>query len=149
VVLLESVDGRIHLAEAKEAFKGGKPVFIDKPVAGTLPEAIAVYELARKNKVSCFSSSSSRFGADLRAEIFRAIQAAGCRAVGDVGSGLGSLDWAGFRALLDLRRRAILRAVDLRCFDWCRAGGGALDLRSGSLAWALDLVQLGACLRAA
>jgi hypothetical protein len=83
VVLLESVDGRIHLAEAKEAFKGGKPVFIDKPVAGTLPEAIAVYELARRNKVPCFSSSSSRFGADLRALL-------GNEAVGDV---IGATTW--------------------------------------------------------
>ena len=38
VVLLESVDGRIHLQEAREIFKAGKPVFIDKPLAGTLAE---------------------------------------------------------------------------------------------------------------
>lgn len=83
VVLLESVDGRIHLAEACEAFKGGKPVFIDKPVAGTLPEAIAVFELARQSKVPCFSSSSSRFGADLRALL-------GNEEVGDV---IGATTW--------------------------------------------------------
>jgi len=65
VVLLESVDGRIHLQEAKEIFKSGKPVFIDKPVAGTLAEAIAIFELAKKSNVKVFSSSSSRFGADL------------------------------------------------------------------------------------
>ena len=83
VVLLESVDGRIHLAEAREAFKGGKPVFIDKPVAGTLPEAIAIFELARKSKVPCFSSSSSRFGADLTALL-------GNEEVGDV---IGATTW--------------------------------------------------------
>jgi predicted dehydrogenase len=83
VVLLESVDGRIHLAEAREAFKGGKPVFIDKPVAGTLPEAIAIFEMARKNKVPCFSSSSSRFGGDLRALL-------GNEEVGDV---VGATTW--------------------------------------------------------
>ena len=65
VILLESVDGRIHLAEAREAFKAGKPVFIDKPLAGTLPEAIVIFELAKKYNVKCFSSSSSRFGSDL------------------------------------------------------------------------------------
>lgn len=51
VVLLESVDGRIHLQEAREIFKAGKPVFIDKPVAGTLAEAIAIFELAKKSNV--------------------------------------------------------------------------------------------------
>ena len=65
VVLLESVDGRIHLQEAREIFKSGKPVFIDKPVAGTLAETIAVFELAKKHQVSFFSSSSTRFGAGL------------------------------------------------------------------------------------
>jgi predicted dehydrogenase len=62
VILLESVDGRIHLQEAREIFKAGKPVFIDKPLAGTLAEAIAIVELAKKHNVPFFSSSSSRFG---------------------------------------------------------------------------------------
>lgn len=65
VVLLESVDGRIHLQEAREIFKAGKPVYIDKPIAGTLAEAIAIFELAKKHGVKTWSSSSSRFGPDL------------------------------------------------------------------------------------
>ena len=65
VVLIESVDGRIHLQEAKEVFKSGKPVYIDKPLAGTLAEAIALFELAKKSNVKTWSSSSSRFGPDL------------------------------------------------------------------------------------
>jgi predicted dehydrogenase len=69
VVLLESVDGRIHLKEAREVFKAGKPVFIDKPLGGNLPEAIAIVELAKKHKVPFFSSSSFRFGEGLRSLI--------------------------------------------------------------------------------
>lgn len=65
VVLLESVDGRIHLQEAKEIFKSGKLVYIDKPIAGTLAEAIAIFELAKEHGVKTWSSSSSRFGPDL------------------------------------------------------------------------------------
>ena len=61
VVLLESVDGRIHLQEATPVIKAGKPLFIDKPVAGSLADAIAIYELAKKHSVPCFSSSSLRF----------------------------------------------------------------------------------------
>ncbi|MBU6179305.1 MAG: gfo/Idh/MocA family oxidoreductase, partial [Verrucomicrobia bacterium] len=67
VVLLESVDGRIHLEEAKQIFTSGKPVFIDKPLGGNLPESIAIFELAKKHKVPVFSSSSTRFGAGLSA----------------------------------------------------------------------------------
>ena len=61
VVLLESVDGRIHLQEAAQVIKAGKPLFIDKPVAGSLADAIAIYELAQKHNVPVFSSSSYRF----------------------------------------------------------------------------------------
>jgi hypothetical protein len=67
VVLIESVDGRIHLKEAREVFQSGKLVYIDKPIAGTLPETIALFELAKKHRVKTWSSSSSRFGADLLA----------------------------------------------------------------------------------
>ena len=61
VVLLESVDGRPHLAQARAVFQARKPVFIDKPVAGTLADAIAIYDLARESGTPCFSSSSLRF----------------------------------------------------------------------------------------
>jgi hypothetical protein len=61
VVLLESVDGRIHLQEAIPVINAGKPMFIDKPAAGSLADVIAIYELAKKYSVPCFSSSSLRF----------------------------------------------------------------------------------------
>jgi len=61
VVLLESVDGRIHLQEATPVIKAGKPLFIDKPAAGSLADAVAIYELAKKHNVPYFSSSSLRF----------------------------------------------------------------------------------------
>ncbi len=67
VVLLESVDGRIHLQEATPVIKAGKPLFIDKPVAGSLADAIAIYDLARKHNVPCFSSSSLRFSPGIQA----------------------------------------------------------------------------------
>lgn len=66
VVLLESVDGRIHLQEATPVIKAGKPLFIDKPAAGSLADAIVIYELARQHKVPCFSSSSLRFGTGIQ-----------------------------------------------------------------------------------
>ena len=65
VVLLESVDGRPHLEQARPVFKARKPVFIDKPVAGTLADAIAIFDLARETNTPCFSSSSLRFSAGI------------------------------------------------------------------------------------
>jgi hypothetical protein len=60
-VLLESVDGRPHLEQARPVIKAGKPLFVDKPVAGTLADAVALYKLAQEYNVPCFSSSSLRF----------------------------------------------------------------------------------------
>ncbi len=62
VVLLESVDGRPHLEQARPVFQARKPIFIDKPIAGSLADAIAIFELAKKTNTPCFSSSSLRFG---------------------------------------------------------------------------------------
>jgi len=67
VILLESVDGRPHLEQVKPVLKAGKPVFIDKPVAGSLADAIQIFDLAKKHKVPVFSSSSLRFAAEVAA----------------------------------------------------------------------------------
>jgi hypothetical protein len=66
VVLLESVDGRPHLEQVKPVFKAKKPVFIDKPVAGSLADAVEIYRLARASGTPCFSSSSLRFNPGIR-----------------------------------------------------------------------------------
>jgi predicted dehydrogenase len=61
-VLLESVDGRPHLEQARPVILAGKPLFIDKPLAGSLVDAVAIAELAKKHNVAWFSCSSLRFG---------------------------------------------------------------------------------------
>jgi predicted dehydrogenase len=60
-VLLESVDGRPHLEQAKPVIAAGKPLFIDKPVAGSLADALEIFRLAKASNVPCWSSSSLRF----------------------------------------------------------------------------------------
>lgn len=60
-VLLMSVDGRVHLEQARPVLAAKKPVFIDKPAAADLADVIAIYDLAAKHGVPVFSSSSSRF----------------------------------------------------------------------------------------
>lgn len=61
VVMLESVDGRPHLQQAIPVFKAKKTLFIDKPVAGTLSDAIQIFRLAKQYNVPCFSASSLRY----------------------------------------------------------------------------------------
>ena len=62
VVFLETNDGRPHLEQVLPCLKAGKPVFIDKPIAGSLADAIAIFDAAKKYRVPVFSSSSLRFG---------------------------------------------------------------------------------------
>lgn len=62
VVLIESVDGRPHLEQVRPVFAAGKPVFIDKPLAGSLVDAIVIAQLGQQSHVPWFSSSSLRFG---------------------------------------------------------------------------------------
>jgi hypothetical protein len=61
-VLLESGDGRVHLAQAKPVIAAHKPLFIDKPLASTLEDAREIARLAAEAHVPWFSSSSLRFG---------------------------------------------------------------------------------------
>lgn len=60
-IMLESVDGRPHLAQVKPAIAAGLPVFIDKPMAGSLADVIEIFRLAEQAKVPCWSSSSLRY----------------------------------------------------------------------------------------
>ncbi|MDO1450890.1 Gfo/Idh/MocA family oxidoreductase [Rhodocytophaga aerolata] len=61
VVLLETNDGRLHLEQALQVFKAGKRMFIDKPVAGSLADAVAIYDASKKYNIPVFSASSLRY----------------------------------------------------------------------------------------
>lgn len=67
VVFLETNDGRPHLEQLRPCLAAHKPVFIDKPVAGSLVDAIKIYEEAKAAGVPVFSSSSLRFGKNSQA----------------------------------------------------------------------------------
>lgn len=60
-VLLESVDGRPHLEQARPVIAAKIPLFIDKPMAGNLADVLEIFQLAREYNVACWSSSSLRF----------------------------------------------------------------------------------------
>jgi predicted dehydrogenase len=83
VVLIESVDGRIHLQEAIPVLNARKPLWLDKPVAGSLADAVVIYELAKKRGVPVLSSSSLRFGPGIQAVLKDA----------EIGPILGAATW--------------------------------------------------------
>jgi len=62
-ILLESVDGRPHLEQAKPVIAAGKPLYIDKPMAAHLADVLEIFRLAEEKKVPVFSASSLRFSA--------------------------------------------------------------------------------------
>ncbi len=66
-VMILSVDGRVHLEQAKRVFPSRKPVFIDKPFAASLKDAREIFRLAREHGVPCFSTSSRRYSPSLPA----------------------------------------------------------------------------------
>ena len=66
VVMLETNDGRPHLEQALQVMKAGKTLWIDKPVAGTLVDAIAIYDAAKHYKVPVFSASSLRYATNVQ-----------------------------------------------------------------------------------
>lgn len=61
VVLLETNDGRPHLEQVIPVLKAHKRVFVDKPIAASLTDAVAIFEAARKFQTPLFSSSSLRY----------------------------------------------------------------------------------------
>jgi hypothetical protein len=62
-VLLQSVDGNQHLEQARPVLEAGVPLFIDKPLAASLPHAQEIARLADQHHVPWFTASSSRFTA--------------------------------------------------------------------------------------
>lgn len=60
-VILTSNDGHVHMEQALPVIKAGKPLFIDKPIAGSWEDAVSIYQAAKQYHTPVFSSSSLRF----------------------------------------------------------------------------------------
>ncbi len=66
VVMLTSVDGRVHLEQARPVLAAKKPLFIDKPMAGSYKDAAEIVRLARASGTPVFSASSRRYTEDVQ-----------------------------------------------------------------------------------
>ncbi len=66
-VLIESVDGRTHLAQVKLVIAAKKPFFIDKPLAANLTDALEIIRLTKAAGFQLFTASSLRYGKNTQA----------------------------------------------------------------------------------
>ena len=61
-IMLESVDGRPKVRQAIPVIDAGLPLYIDKPMAGSLADVLFIFDYAKEKGVPIFSSSSLRYG---------------------------------------------------------------------------------------
>lgn len=69
VVFILSCDGRTHPGLFRSVAGRGRPVYIDKPLAVSLPDAHQIYDLAAKTNTKIFASSAFRWSDGLVAAI--------------------------------------------------------------------------------
>jgi virulence factor len=65
-VMVLSQDGSVHLARAKPFLEAGMPVFVDKPFACSLSDALRMADIAAKHNAPLFSSSSLRYALEVQ-----------------------------------------------------------------------------------
>jgi hypothetical protein len=64
-MLIESVDGTVHLERSKPFLDAGIPCFIDKPFTCSVADGKKLIAVAEKKKVPIFSSSSLRYAPEV------------------------------------------------------------------------------------
>lgn len=60
-VIIMTIDGRAHLKLAEHALKARKPTYIGRPMAASLEDVIAIFDLADKYDTPVFSCSQHRY----------------------------------------------------------------------------------------
>ncbi|HHT28256.1 MAG TPA: Gfo/Idh/MocA family oxidoreductase [Firmicutes bacterium] len=80
-IFLESVDGRQHLEQFSKIVSYKKPVFIDKPLACSVADARAIFQLAKEHGTPVFSCSAIRYGAGI-ADVEGDRKVLGCESFG-------------------------------------------------------------------
>jgi predicted dehydrogenase len=104
-VLLETNDGRPHLEQLIPCLKAGKRTFVDKPVAGSLNDAVKMFKLSQETGVPFFTSSALRFSKTnqaARAGEFGKVQSAWTTSPASVESTHPLLYWYGIHGVESL-----------------------------------------------
>lgn len=103
VAMVLSVDGGQHLAQAEAVLRAGKRLFIDKPLAATLRDAVKIVDLGDRAGVSWFTTSSLRYmpGVQRLRALPELGKIVGCEAFGPTRAmqGHGDLCWYGIHGI--------------------------------------------------
>jgi predicted dehydrogenase len=59
--MIFSMDGRLHLPQATAVLQAHKPLFISRPLASSVADAVAIFKMAQETKTPCWSSSQHRY----------------------------------------------------------------------------------------
>lgn len=92
-IMLESLDGRQHLEQVKQAAACGKPLWIDKPLASSLAAAKEITRVTSDAGVPWFSASSLRFSEIATSVKVPKLSAAVSWGAGPLGQGDLDLAW--------------------------------------------------------
>lgn len=68
-IMLESIDGRVHLPQFREVAEWGVPVFIDKPLTVSRNEAQEIAKIAAEKNIRVTSASALRFAENFQKAI--------------------------------------------------------------------------------
>lgn len=80
--LLESVDGSQHLEQFRILAEYGKPVFIDKPLACSHQDALAIAEIAAAKNIPVMTASAIRYAKGIEGILTDEETVTGCDAFG-------------------------------------------------------------------
>lgn len=60
-VMIMSLDGRLHLEQARLVLQAGKRLYIGRPLASSRADAVAILKMSEETGTPCFSSSQHRY----------------------------------------------------------------------------------------
>lgn len=96
-IMLEINDPGLHLEYFEKAVSLGKPIFLDKPLSGTLEDGKKIVQLAKEKNIPTWSSSSLRFTAEITEAVKEVTEPVMCNVYGPMGKAASgsSLVWYG------------------------------------------------------
>jgi predicted dehydrogenase len=124
--MLMSVDGRPHLEQVRPVLAAKKPVFIDKPMAGSFRDVMEIFRLAAERGVPCFSSSCYRFVEGLTRDDLGAVTGCDSHSPGTLEPHHPDLFWYGIHGV-----EALFTVMGPGCISVTRVGSPGADVVVG------------------
>jgi hypothetical protein len=128
-IIVGSIDGRTHLEFVRQVLPFRRPLFVDKPLGGTLGDSIEIFRLARAAGVPCFSASSLRFiksKAALKTGTYGEIRGATSQGPGTLEPHHPDLFWYGIHAV-----ESLYTVLGVGCESVVRTHTADMDVLTG------------------